>query len=65
MITTVTAIRQELSLNDPVDIRSSVFLRFVIRLSERLDVDIPREVYPQLATVDGCSDYFRRASNGR
>ncbi|MDP1823622.1 MAG: hypothetical protein Q8L48_10280 [Archangium sp.] len=59
----VTAIRQELSLNDPVDIRSSVFQRFVIRLSERLDVDIPREVYPQLATVDGCFDYFSRAVN--
>lgn len=68
MISTVTgvtvdpiAIRQELKLNDPVDIRSSAFLRFVIRLSERLDLDIPREDYPQLATVGGCRDYISRA----
>jgi hypothetical protein len=27
----------------------------VIRLSERLDVDTPREHHPQLATPDGCS----------
>lgn len=53
------AIRQELKLTDPADIRSSAFQRFVIRLSERLDVDIPREDYEQLATVGGCFDYFR------
>lgn len=65
MISTVTgatadpiAIRQELKLYDPVDIRSSAFQRFVIRLSERLDVDIPREDYPRLATIGGCFDYF-------
>lgn len=54
------AIRQELSLKEPVDISSSAFQRFVIRLSERLDRDIPREDYPQLATVGGCFDYIDR-----
>jgi hypothetical protein len=54
------AIRQELSLKEPVDIRSSAFQRFVIRLSERLDRDIPREDYPLLATVGGCFDYIGR-----
>lgn len=54
------AIRQELALQDPADIRSSAFLRFVIRLSERLDRDIPREDYAQLATLGGCHDYIRR-----
>lgn len=54
------ALRQELSLNDPADIGSSAFLRFVIRLSERLDRDIPREDYPKLATVGGCFDYLGR-----
>ena len=54
------AIRQELKLEDPVDIRSSAFQRFVIRLSERLDRDIPREDYPLLATVGGCFDYIER-----
>lgn len=54
------AIRQELKLMDPVDIRSSAFQRFVIRLSERLDLDIPREDYEQLATVGGCCAYISR-----
>lgn len=54
------AIRQELSLKEPVDISSSAFQRFVIRLSERLDLDIPREDYPQLATVGGCFEYIDR-----
>ncbi|MDP1827658.1 MAG: hypothetical protein Q8L48_30580 [Archangium sp.] len=54
------AIRQELALKEPVDISSSAFQRFVIRLSERLDLDIPREDYPQLATVGGCFDYIDR-----
>ncbi len=47
-------------MNDPVDPRSSTFLRFVIRLSERLDLDIPREDYPQLVTVPGCREYIAR-----
>ena len=54
------ALRQELSLTEPVDIRSPLFQRFIIRLSERLDVDIPREDYPLLATVGGCFDYIGR-----
>lgn len=54
------ALRQELALREPVDIRSSGFQRFVIRLSERMDFDIPREDYPQLATLGGCSEYVSR-----
>ncbi|MEW5741922.1 MAG: hypothetical protein AB1938_23610 [Myxococcota bacterium] len=54
------ALRRELELKDPVDIGSPDFERFVIRLSERLDIDIPREHYPQLATLNGCSEYVGR-----
>ena len=55
------AIRQELALHEEVaDIRSPAFERFVIRLSERLDLDIPRKDYPLLATVSGCFDYMGR-----
>ena len=52
------ALRQELKLEDPVDIRSSGFIRFVIRLSEQLDLDIPPRDYPKLATVGGCHEYL-------
>ncbi len=55
------ALRQELALfEEPADIRSPAFERFVIRLSERLDLDIPRKDYPLLATVSGCFDYMGR-----
>lgn len=55
------AIRQELALHEePADIRSPMFERFVIRLSERLDLDIPRKDYPLLATLSGCFDYIER-----
>lgn len=53
-------LHQELSLPDRMDIGSPSFLRFVIRLSERLDFDIPREDYPKLATLVGCCDYVKR-----
>ena len=54
------AIRQELSLHDPADIGSPGFQRFIIRLSECLDLDIPREDYEQLATVGGSWHYVNR-----
>ena len=54
------ALRQELALKEPADISSAAFQRFVIRLSERLDLDIPREDYPRLATVRGCFEYIGR-----
>ena len=52
-------LRQELSLADPVDIHTPDFMRFVIRLSERLDIEIPAAHYPRLATIQGCSEYLR------
>lgn len=53
------ALRAELGLPEVVDVRSPGFLRFVIRLSERLDWDIPRADYPRLATLSGCLEYVR------
>ena len=43
-----------------VDVSSAVFVRFIIRLSERFDLDIPPEHYPLLATMSGCVDYLGR-----
>ena len=52
------ALRKELSLPDPADIRSSGFLRFVIRLSEALNFDLPTDHHPRLVTVAGCLEYL-------
>ncbi|MFZ5445979.1 MAG: hypothetical protein ACOZQL_38665 [Myxococcota bacterium] len=54
------ALRQELSLHEPIDPNSPTFIRFVIRLSERLDVDIAREDWPRLTTLSGCREYISR-----
>jgi len=51
------ALRQQLSIPDDVDPRSPHFLRFVIRLSEALDVDIPEAHRSSLATLKGCLEY--------
>ena len=51
------AIRQQLAIEDPLDIHSSAFMRFVIRFSEHLDVDIPPKDYPMLLTVSDCLAY--------
>lgn len=47
------ALREELSLPDPADPTSGAFLRFVMRLSEALDVDVAPADYPTLATLAG------------
>ena len=52
------ALREELAVRDPADLRSSEFLRFVIRLSEALNHDFPPGDYPRLATLSGCFEYL-------
>lgn len=47
-------------MQEPAEVGSLVFERFVTRLAERLDFDIPREDHEQLATVSGCFEYVRR-----
>ena len=47
-------------LRGQVDIDSFDFLNVIIRLSERLKVDIPEADYGQLATLDGALDYLAR-----
>lgn len=56
------ALREQLSLSDPVDTESTGFLRFVVRLSEALNVDLPRQEHSKLATLAGCYDYLAQAS---
>ena len=56
----LVGIRQDLKMSGGVDVSSAVFVRFIIRLSERFDLDIPPEHYPLLATVSGCVDYIGR-----
>lgn len=56
----VVAMRQELAMREPAELGSAAFERFVIRLCERIDFDIPREDYVQLLTIHGCCEYVQR-----
>jgi acyl carrier protein len=51
-------------LREQIDIDSFDFLNVIIRLSERLKVDIPEADYGQLATLDGTVDYLAKKSAG-
>ena len=45
-------------LRDQLDIDSFDFLNVVLRLHERLGVDVPEADYTKLATLDGAIDYL-------
>jgi hypothetical protein len=51
------ALREQLHLGERVSEQSPDFLRFVIRLSEELNVDIPKADRGQLLTLAGCVKY--------
>ena len=54
------ALREQLSLSEQADLDSVEFLRFVVRLSEALNRDIPPRDWAELQTLDGCLDYIAR-----
>ena len=45
-------------LREALDIDSVDFLNFVIRLHERLGVDVPETDYDRLRTLDAAADYL-------
>lgn len=49
-------------LRAQVDIDSFDFLNVIIRLSERLKVEIPEADYGELMTLDGMLDYLEKKS---
>ena len=59
------ALREALRLQDPADPGSSTFLRFVMRLGEALDRDVPPQDYPQLTTLAGTRAWVHSASQRR
>lgn len=59
------ALREELGLGLRPDPRSHEFIRFINRLCETLDVDIPRDEWSQLLTLDDCVAYLHAHHAGR
>jgi acyl carrier protein len=48
---------------DQFDFDSIDFMNFAIALQSRLDVEIPEEDYPHLATLKGCIAYLNLKCN--
>ncbi|MGD8367999.1 MAG: acyl carrier protein [Desulfobacterales bacterium] len=46
-------------LRNQFDFDSVDFMNFAVALQERLNIKIPEEDYPQLATLDGCIAYLK------
>lgn len=46
-------------LRNQFDFNSVDFLNFAIALQAHLNVEIPEEDYPQLATINGCIAYLK------
>jgi acyl carrier protein len=52
------SLRGDRPLRDQLDIDSFDFLNVVIRLHDRLGVDVPEADYSKLATLDGATTYL-------
>jgi len=45
-------------LRDQLDMDSMDFLDIVMELRKRYKIEVPKEDYPELATLDGCTEYL-------
>jgi len=54
----VEEIRPGADLRDELDIDSMDFLRFLVRVEERLGVSVPEKDYPRVRTLASCVAYL-------
>jgi acyl carrier protein len=54
----LTGLKGDVELRDQLDLDSMDFLDIVMELRKRYKVEVPKEEYPQLATLDGCVAYL-------
>ena len=54
----VSVIKGDVRLRDQLDLDSMDFLDIVMELRKRYRVEVPKEEYPQLATLDSCVEYL-------
>jgi acyl carrier protein len=56
------ALKPAIPFRDQIDIDSMDLLNFMTELHEEFGVEIPERDYPKLASLDGCVDFFARAT---
>ena len=51
-------VRDDLRLRDQLDLDSMDFLDIVMELRKRFKIEVPKEEYPMLATLESCVKYL-------
>ena len=51
-------VKSDVRLRDQLDMDSMDFLDIVMELRKRYKIEVPKEDYPELATLDGCVEYL-------
>jgi len=54
----LSAVQGDVRLRDQLDLDSMDFLDIVMELRKRYKVEVPKEDYPKLATLDSCAEYL-------
>lgn len=54
----LTNVRGDVRLRDQLDMDSMDFLDIVMELRKRYKIEVPKEDYPLLATLDSCVSYL-------
>jgi len=54
----LSGLQEKVSLRDQLDLDSMDFLDIVMELRKRHKLQIPEEDYPQLATLNSCTNYL-------
>ncbi len=54
----LSGIKDDMTLRDQLDLDSMDFLDIVMELRKRYKVEVPKDEYPQLATLGGCVQYL-------
>ena len=51
-------VKSDVRLREQLDMDSMDFLDIVMELRKRYKIEVPKEDYPRLATLDGCVEYL-------
>ena len=52
-------VKSDVQLRDQLDLDSMDFLDIVMELRKRYKIEVPKEDYPNLETLDSCVSYLR------
>ena len=60
----LTNVQSDVRLRDQLEMDSMDFLDIVMELRKRYKIEVPKEDYQKLATLDGCAEYLAPRFHG-